>query len=74
MNRTETITAENLTAGDLIIGDRSYPDGTLHLSVDHVSTMLAGSRLLVTVHAKSGPYGTERTISYADGEKVTVTR
>lgn len=69
---TLTTTAQELQPGDKIIGDRSYPNGTLHLNVQSARPTING--LTIRVKALSDPYSIPRLIAYGAGETVTVRR
>lgn len=66
----QTTTAQDLKPGDEIIGDRSYPNGTLHLTVQSARPTING--LTIRIKALSGPYDIPRLIAYGAGETVTI--
>ena len=75
MTTTETATqrialyADALVPGDLIVGDRTYPSGSLDLRVKDVTKARFGN---VTVQVLFGPHQIEGTITYAKDDSVTV--
>jgi len=70
---TRQINADELVAGHFITGDRMYPSGTLHLTVEKVTlTKFDNERTLVEVNATSGPYGISRYICYRGDDAITI--